>query len=368
MDDELFKRFLNGEPAATTGVKNHLRAITSRVLAAPQWSLKGAEQTRALEIQAAKEAMASPGDTVLTCATGALLASTNLGLIALRSREALPKGHPDSLTVAREVVGVLGEPDKGALLEHMEQCGTCNRHFEMAKGAVNAAFSASASQQSARMVPEPTKKAASGRHQHATAPKTQKSKKKAAKKPTHKDLHPDILAKRRYPIISSLMPLFILVVILGYFGYSKTIETADERLRRLANLISAEIPPTALADDMDPSSRGAALDMRRGHCASAAPRLGVASDNNPSDATLTYYAGLAHLCARHAEQSLRYFERLNTINDEPFYGQKWWYTQALILNNRTAEARVILSIIVEDEHPRANSAVRQLARLDDAGI
>jgi hypothetical protein len=264
---------------------------------------------------------------------------------------------------------VLGEPDKGALLEHMEQCGTCNRHFEMAKGAVNAAFSASASQQSARMVPEPKKKSMSGRqHQEAPSNRNQRKKNKSAKKSTKKELHPDILAKRRYPVTSSLLPLCILVVILCYFGYSKSIETDDERLRRLSHLISAEIPPTALADGMDPSSRGATLDMRRGQCDSAAPRLAVASDNNPSDATLTYYAGLAHLCARHPEQSMLYFERLNAIGATPFYGQQWWYTQALIINDRTTEARAILSIMVEDDHPRSDSAVRQLARMDDAGL
>jgi hypothetical protein len=177
-----------------------------------------------------------------------------------------------------------------------------------------------------------------------------------------------MLKKERYSQSSSLVPLTIIVLIMAYLGYQRTIETDDERLRRLAHLLAPELPPTALADDLDPSSRGAVLDIRRGHCDSAASRLAAASDNTPSDAVLTYYAGLAHLCARHSEQSLEYFERLNALAEVPFHGQEWWYTQTLILNNRIGEARARLSIIIEDEHPRAQSAALQLARLDDAGL
>jgi|GEM_PF-3040423 len=369
MDNELFQRFLSGDQVATTGVKNHLRAITSRVLAAPQWGLSGIERTRDLEIQAAKEAMTSPGETVLSCATGALLASTRLGLIALREREALPKGHPDAITVAREVVGVLGEPERGALLEHLENCGTCSRHLEMAKGAVNAAMSASAAQTSSVKAKEQLATSAPTSSTSAKAPhektRAHVKKRKEKKKDAKRAIHPDLLKKERFSIVSSLGPLVILILILGYFGFMRSIETDEERVRRLAHLLAPELPPTALADQLDPSSRGAALDMERGHCDSASSRLSAASDSNPSDPTLNYYAGLAHLCARHPEESLRHFERLGSLDVDPFYGQEWWYTQVLILNDRVDEARARLSIMVEDQATRHQSAALQLARLDE---
>jgi hypothetical protein len=108
--------------------------------------------------------------------------------------------------------------------------------------------------------------------------------------------------------------------------------------------------------------------MRRGHCESASTRLGLASNNAPSDATLAYYAGLAHLCARHPEQSLLYFDRLDDLATETFFGQEWWHTQALILNNRTDEALARLTIMIEDSHPRAGSAEQQIARLRESGL
>ena len=355
MDEELFKRFLKGDPAATTGIRNHLRAITARVLAAPQWGFRDHDRVRDLELTTVTEVMESPGESVLICATAAMLVSAREGLDELRSREALPQGHPDSTTLARELLEVLNRTESDALKAHLEECATCERHLQLGKQAIRQAISAqrtapTTTQKIRRERPAPV--ASNARRARPVDQKRSNVKKKAKRK-----------GENQGGALRALAPLLVTLAILGAMAWQRSLETPEEKVRRLANLLPAELPPTALADELDPGSRQAALDLSRGHCESGAGRLAIASDQAPDNRLLSYYAALGHTCARAPEQAMKYFDRLATIHGEAYFGERWWLANALVINDRLVEAKAHLEILIEEEHPRARNARTLLARI-----
>ena len=135
-----------------------------------------------------------------------------------------------------------------------------------------------------------------------------------------------------------------------------------EEIRR-ANLLPKELPPVALASTL-PANVGAAVQlMEAGRCKDSASRTARFVERNPDDRLLRYYHSLALICDRQKDEAIQSFSQLRQMEGEKFWGENWWYAQALYLGGGEEKALTLLGEIADSNHGRAADAEALLNRL-----
>ncbi len=357
MNDDLFQRFLSGDPHAATGVRNHLRAVAHRVLQAPQWIIDESEKRRERETAAVAEVMRSPGNSMIQAASKAMTVACRIGIEHLRQQDGVPSSHISADTLAKKAMDRLNEEEEEPLRQYLESCSTCSLHLEQARNALKAAISA----QSAAPPPKPST-ASPGPGQFRTATPSRK------RRPNRKR-HPK-LSKGPGLQFSEVTTRLLLLFALGYGIFLATRPSSEEVLSAewaaRANLLPAELPPTSQARSLEPNIASAVQLMESGRCDDSRSRMARFVERDPENRLLRYYYSLSLLCIRKADEALQSFSTLKDMDGTPYWGEKWWYSQALYLGGGEDKALTLLDQIASSEHGRAADAEALIARIIEA--
>lgn len=354
MNDELFKRFLSGDPHATTGVRNHLRAVAHRLLDAPQWSMKDNDTRRERETAAVAEVLRNPGNSMVQAASRVMTVATRIGIEHLRSEGGIPSNHIAAETLAKKAMDRLETEEVEPLRQYLESCTTCSTHLEQARNAIKAAISA---QEKSPRLPTTTPTPMSGQFRSASPKRVRTTSEKK---------HPK-LTKAEGITSSDWITRGLLLFALAFGIYQLTQPSEGERASaddiRRANLLPKELPPVAMAGAL-PANVGAAVQLiEAGRCKDSASRTARFVERAPEDRLLRYYYSLALLCDRQKDEALQSFAQLRQMEGERFWGENWWYAQALYLGGGEETALAILGEIADSEHGRAADAEALLNRL-----
>lgn len=354
MNDELFKRFLSGDPHATTGVRNHLRAIAHRLLDAPQWEMKESDTRRERETAAVAEVLRNPGGSMVQAASRVMTVSARIGIEHLRSTSGIPSTHIAADTLARKAMDRLEAEEEEPLRQYLDSCSTCTAHLEQARNAIKAAISA---QKQTPRLPSTTPTPMSGQFRSAS-PKRVKT--------TSTKKHPKLskaAGLSSSELITRGLMLFALVFGIQQLTKPSKGELASAEEIRRANLLPKELPPVALASTL-PANVGAAVQlMEAGRCKDSASRIARFVERNPDDRLLRYYHSLALICDRQKDEAIQSFSQLRQMEGEKFWGENWWYAQALYLGGGEEKALTLLGEIADSNHGRAADAEALLNRL-----
>jgi len=341
MDEELYRRFLNGDPAAITGVRNHMRAIATRVLSAPQWGMEDGPARREQERSIAAKAMASPAENVVGAATEVMRIATAMGLKEIRRREVLTQDHPDVELMACHVLQILGDSARAEIEEHLNQCPTCFRHVTSAGAALRTAVSAQPTSQ-----PKPK---AFQKPEQAPTPR------RPRQAPPPRRKRPDLSA------LTQILPLVALVVGMTAYWWQRQPDSHVLLQAKIAHMLPAELPPSARAWELKGTAKEAVKALGQGRCDYTARRLGIANQKNPDNVLIQYYLGLAHVCLRDGPKARKSLSWVKEEAEAPPFGLAWWLAQAQLLDGGIDEGLATLDSLAKREHPRAAYA-RELAQ------
>jgi hypothetical protein len=342
MDEELYQRFLEGDDAATTGVRNHMRAIATRVLGAPQWGLEDGQPRRELEQEAVTEALGTPSEHLVGAATAVMQAATRTGLAHLRREDHVTGEHPDVSQMAALALEVLPPDEAKAAEAHLADCMPCLRHVASAKNALRTAVSA---QKTAAAPAKPL-------------PQREAIHTSAQREPTGGKSLARLLPSKS--TMSVLAPLVGLGLAMFLHWQSQQLDPAQAFHAKLGHLLPAEIPPSARAWELEQIGKDAVSGLGEGRCEYAVRRLGVAMDQNPDEPLHSYYLGLAHVCLRQGPLARSNLEWVQANMDPPPFGLDWWLAQAQLLDGGVDEGLALLDALATSDHPRAPYA-RDLA-------
>ena len=342
MDEELYQRFLEGDDAAATGIRNHMKAIANRVLAAPQWGLEDGQPRRELEQEAVAEAMGRPPEHLVGAATAVMQAATRTGLAHLRREDHVTGEHPDVSLMAGLALEVLPKDEAQAAEAHLADCMPCLRHVASAKNALRTAVSA---QKTAVAPPKPL-------------PQKERVHASARGKPTAANSLERFLPSKS--TLGLVVPLVALGLAMFLHWQSKQLDPVLALQAKVGHLLPAELPPSARAWELEQIGKDAVSGLGEGRCEYAVRRLGVAMDQNPDQPLHSYYLGLAHVCLRHGPEARSNLEWVRTNMDPPPFGLDWWLAQAQLLDGGVDEGLALLDALAASDHPRAPFA-RDLA-------
>jgi hypothetical protein len=342
MDEELYQRFLEGDDAATTGIRNHMRAIATRVLAAPQWGLEEGQPRRELEQEAVAEAMGTPPEHLVGAATAVMQVATRTGLAHLRREDHVTGEHPDVSLMAALALEVLPPDEAQAAEAHLADCMPCLRHVASAKNALRTAVSA---QKTAVAPPKPLPQREAI---HASARREPAGAKSLAR----------FLPSRS--TLGIVAPLVVLGLAMFLHWQSQQLDPVQALQDKVGHLLPAELPPSARAWELEQIGKDAVSGLGEGRCEYAVRRLGVAMDQNPDQPLHSYYLGLAHVCLRQGPQARSNLEWVQANMDPPPFGLDWWLAQAHLLDGGVDEGLALLDSLAASDHPRAPFA-RDLA-------
>lgn len=359
MDDKLLARFRDGDPTAATAVRNHLRSVAARVIAAPQWERQGPADHR-LEVAAAAEAMGGKAATPVQLAADAMAAAARGSLAELRSREVLVGADHLNVALVVELAMERASANQAAHARpHLEDCAACRRQVELVRHALRAAATAShlptepadlaldglaaASQAAAEAAAELDAQEAGGR---PTAPSPARPKRPRSRPP-----------QRQPRDLSALRPILLILALLGAGLWWTQRLTPEERAWQAAALLPPEWPPLGRAGQYDGDVRDALVRMAEdGECRLAANTLHKAWLEDGEDIWLRWYEGLAHVCLRDGPRAVAALQEVERGAAEPPFGMDWWLGQALLLDGQRDEALRRLDRLAHSEHPRAAQA------------
>jgi len=346
MNDELYQQFLAGDSTAKTAVRNHMRAIAARVLAAPQWQLTDERTRQEKEQQAAREAIESPASTMVGAATNVMGHAVRLGLTELRKKDSISDDtHPSEALIAGAALETLSSAIKLETEAHIEDCPTCRRHLAAATTALRSAVTAQ------RMAPKPQR----------TNPKPSKP----TPAPARSRPAPRKQASTKPSTFSftSMLPLVALILGVAAYWYSQRPDPGIVLNGAMAALLPAELPPTGRAEELNQVGTEAVKAMKQGRCAYTARRLQISLEQDPDDLLAVYYLGLAHVCLRNGTEALQALKEVQRDEEFPPFGLQWWLAQAQLLDGRTDAGLTTLDTLAAEEHPRAPYARTLAAKI-----
>ena len=345
MDQELITRFRAGDDEARAAVRNHLRAVAARVLAAPQWKLSEVTTRSALEVQAAVAALESPAQEPVSFAMAAMHAAGVAGLEHLRALDGALGDHPK----AEVMVKVALETAIGAQVlhvdRHAEGCAACRAHLDVLRAALTSAATAQRSTAPSR--PEPKRE------------KVVQPEPKKKSRPTPR-ARPKKQPEQGLPLASMA---FVAALVVGGVWWGTQLSDEEKAWAAAAHLPD-ELPPGAMAAHYDGSTRDAILGMAKGDCRGASAKLHMASKRAPDDYDLRYLEGMALVCMRDPMS----LDALQDVNDNVHWddlpwGFEWWYAQALVLNDDIGGALDELDRLAGMDHGRSQDAEALAATL-----
>ena len=359
MDERLLRRYRNGDPRAGTALKNHLRALASRVLSSPGWGLNSA-QRRELEVEAAHRGMESEASTMLQFAAEGLCIAAELALTALRRADGVAHGHVTPELIVAVALETASEAQQAQVSDHTASCKACTRHVDLVRQALKLAASSS--------VIEPPSSGPGGpddtEELEAALPAGLQDAPARPRKPTSVDLRRPQSARVREddaPSLASMAgPFVLLLALVAAYSWFQTQHTAGGE-RPWLSAIPAELPPTEQAWRLDGAARQGVDALGEGRCEEAAERLALDAKRKPDDLWIRYYEGLAWVCLRDGPRARAALEAVEYMNGTKPYGLSWWVAVAQLLDGRVDEALENLDGLAGSQHARASDATR-LAR------
>ena len=291
---------------------------------------------------------------MVQAASRVMTVATRIGIEQLRIKTGVPATHIAAETLAKKAMDRLEPQEEEPLRQYLESCPTCSQHLEQARNAIKAAISA---QQKVPKVRPSLPTPMSGEFRSAS-PKNIRAKKTKR--------HPKLT--QAGGISNSNLITWGLVLFALFFGvFQLTRPSAADRnstkdIQR-ANLLPKELPPVALANQFPANVASAVELMASGRCNDSASRSARFVERSPDDRLLRYYYSLALLCDRQQENALQSFAVLRSMEGDRFWGENWWYAQALYLGGGDEKAFTILSQIADSEHGRSADAEALLNRL-----
>jgi len=290
---------------------------------------------------------------MLQAASRVMTISTRIGIEQLRLREGMPKGHIKLDLLARKATDSLKDDEEEPVRHYLESCANCTRHLELARNALKSAISA---QDKSADAPSPVAHVDIAKRRQRPAKKTKRSSKRHPRLTKAPGLQtPEILSR-----IVMLLGLGIGIFYLTRPS-AETVMNEDQMAR--ASLLPPELPPSALADQLKPQYAASARLMSNGRCADSASRLERFVEREPDNRLLRYYYSLALVCDRQASKAIGSFASLREMTGERYWGEKWWYAQALYLAGADEKAMLLLDELVENKHGRAADAEILLQRI-----
>ncbi|MEC7241773.1 MAG: hypothetical protein VXW32_11090 [Myxococcota bacterium] len=316
--------------------------------------MKDNDSRRERETAAVAEVLRNPGGSMVQAASRVMTVATRIGIEHLRSESGVPSTHIAAATLAKKAMDRLEPEEEEPLRQYLESCSTCSNHLEQARNAIKAAISA---QQKSPRLPATTPAPMSGQFRTASPKRVRKTTEKK---------HPN-LTKAEGLSSSNLITRGLMLFALAFGIHQLTRPSEGEKnsaedIRR-ANLLPKELPPVALANTLPANVAAAVQLMEAGRCKDSASRTERFVERSPEDRLLRYYHSLALLCDRQKDKAIQSFRQLRQMDGERFWGENWWYAQALYLGGGEDKALALLGEIADSEHGRAADAEALLNRL-----
>ena len=400
MDDALIDRWKQGEPAATTAVRNALRTVAERVLSNP--ALRNAEGTggrrlvedeerrRELTANVAKEVMARGGDSAATLSAIALMTASRHAVEAVRvGRPLAGSAHlPPPVAVAMALTPEAMNPaQRDAMTRHLETCSACSDDCRLVREIVRAAATSSRDSSTAELEEAVHESAHSANRPstgnsamddamaaaaaevdaseaQATAPATAEQARRAgAGRP------PPRPSSQRVTITPSRSGFDwrSAAVLLGLAGVAWW-WWSSERHTALQKEVDPEI--AALADRTPPhvadneavpkyAEDGANL-LKNGDCRTAGARFRTARRSHPEDRRLWVLEGGSFVCAGDGAAALQSLDEI-AKDPEATPAALWFHAQALLLTGSVGPALDALGRVADSKSPYAEKARSQQA-------
>ena len=354
MDERLLRRYRNGDPRAGTALKNHLRALASRVLSSPGWGLSST-QRRELEVQAAQQGLDSKARTMLQFAAEGMGIAAELALAELRRADGVAHGHPDAKTLVAVAMETASPVQHTQVQNHEESCRICGRHVDTVRQALKLAASSSVVEPPSHG-PEPhfsdedTDELPIGLQDAPARPR----------KPTSVDLRRPQSARAgpdEAPpsMLSMAAPFLLLLALVGVYGWFQSTH-GDTREQPWLVLVPDELPPTEQAWRVDGAARQGVDALAKGQCEDAASRLALDAKRKPDELWVRYYEGLAWVCLRDGPRAYAALDAVQYMNGTKPYGLSWWLAIAQLLDDRPEAALETLDELAVRQHARAADA------------
>ncbi len=347
MDEQLLQRFRDGDPGATVPLRNQLRTLAARVLAAPQWGIQDSGTRAGLEREAAQASLSSGANTAVALTEDVLAQAGAQGIELLRSREpGTPEEHPAALELARVGTQTASAVQMARVEAHTQACPKCSQHLDILKNALRVATTA----QRAPAQPAPVRP-------RAKAPRPKSARRKDG---PSKPVKPKQAAGSKSGGIPWLAVLAGVAVVAGIVW---RLQPSDEqKVWARAELLPDELPPSARAALYSGPAKRAISQLADGNCRESATTLHLQAKGS-GDPYLHWYEGVAWVCARDGSKALEALDQVTAAEEELPWGYDWWRAQALVLDGQSAQALVLLDDLAASKHARAGDASALASRL-----
>lgn len=402
MDDALIDRWKQGEPAATTAVRNALRTVAERVLSNP--ALRHAEGTggrrlvedeerrRELTANVAKEVMARGGDSAATLNAIALMTASRHAVEAVRvGRPLAGSAHlPPPVAVAMALTPEAMNPaQRDAMSRHLETCSACSDDCRLVREIVRAAATSSRDSSAAELeeavhesaepysrdITDSSGGAMAAAMAAAAAEVDERESESTSPTPGAESPRraqpgrPPPRPSQRVTITPTQQTAgfdWRAAAVLGGLALISYWYWSSERRGALQKEVDPDI--AALADRTPPkiaeneavpkyAEDGAAL-LKRGDCRTAGARFRTARRSHPEDRRLWVLEGGSFVCAGDGAAAL---QSLGEIAKDPEAtpAALWFHAQALLLNGSVGPALDALDRVADSGSPYAARARTQ---------
>lgn len=347
MDEQLLQRFRDGDPGATVPLRNQLRTLAARVLAAPQWGIQDSGTRAGLEREAAQASLNSGANTAVALTEDVLAQAGAQGIELLRGGEpGKAEEHPAALELARVGTQTASAVQMARVEAHTQACPKCSQHLDILKNALRVATTA----QRAPTQPVPAK------------PRARPARPKSARRKDgpSKPAKPKQAQSKTGAGVPWLAVLAGLAVVAGIVW---RLQPSDEqKIWARAELLPDELPPSARAALYSGPAKRAISQLADGNCRDSATTLHLQAKGS-GDPYLHWYEGVAWVCARDGAKALEALDLVSATDQDLPWGYDWWRAQALVLEGQDDQALVLLDDLVASGHARAGDASAMASRI-----
>ena len=389
MDDALLNRWKQGEPQATTAVRNAIRTVAERVLSNP--ALRNAEGTggralvsdeerrRELTSAVAKEVMERGGDSANTVTALALMVSARHVIEALRvGRPLAGTAHlPPPVAVSCALAPAsMAAAQRDASNRHLESCKSCADDVRLVRevvrsastvvqdtsaAAIEEAVAATAADAMAQAVQDAADDVEDGPNE-APAPRETRPT-----RPSRPSARPprrgEAAAEPSGGFFKAAWPLLVLLALGAWYAWSRHQDALHAAVLPQVAALANRTPPALVRGEKAPAYvEDAMRDLARGDCLQAAARFRTARRQHPDDRRVWVLEGASFVCAGDGAAALQPLD-IVAREGEPTPAIHWYRAQALLLEGRAADALELLEKVAASDNPHRAAAKPQIDQI-----